>query len=263
MTLDSAVLGLDALAELLARAESAREPIGPISELRPGMSIDDAYAVQSAGRRLREAAGDRVVGHKIGLTSKAMQEAIGVNQPDYGYVLASQVFESGSHVQARRFISPRVEGEIAFRLASPLAGASVTAEEVLAATDSVAPALELIDSRIRDWKVTIVDTISDNAAAGGAVFGAWVAVSDLGMGLDEIPLSMTVDGEVVEGRGDAALGHPAESVAWLARALHAQGEVLAAGEVILSGGLAPALPVVSGTRAVATLGPLGGVGVTF
>jgi 2-keto-4-pentenoate hydratase len=256
-------LELDELARRLARAEATREPISPISELRSGMSVDDAYTVQAAGRVLREVDGGRVVGHKIGLTSKAMQDALGVDQPDYGYLLASQIHASGSRVSAERFIAPRVEGEIAFRLGAPLTGARVAAESVLAATTSVAPALEVIDSRIRDWKVTIVDTIADNAAGGAAILGDWVRLDELGVDLAALTLRMQVDGEVVEGRGDAVLGHPAESVAWLARALHAQGEALRADEIVLSGALARALPIKPGSSAEASLGSLGTVKAAF
>lgn len=254
---------LDELARRLAEAERTRRPIAPVSELRPGLTIDDAYAIQAAGRSLREATGARVVGHKIGLTSKAMQETIGVDQPDYGYILADQVYAHDAHLDASRFIAPRVEGEIAFRLRTGLDGPEVTADEVLQATEAVAPSLELIDSRIRDWKLTITDTIADNASSGGAVLGPWVDPGRLGADLAELPMRMEVGDEVIEGRGDAVLGHPAESVAWLARALHAQGEALAAGEIILSGALARALPVGSGEAALAVFGPLGAVSVRF
>lgn len=254
---------LGELARRLAEAEATREPIAPISELRPGLSIDEAYAIQAAGLALRQAAGACVVGHKIGLTSQAMQEAVGVDQPDFGYVLDSGLHASGDRVAADRFIAPRAEGEVAFRLGTALSGAGVTAADVLAATEAVAPALEVIDSRVRDWRITIVDTIADNASSGGAVVGAWVALDALEVDLAALELRLDVDGEQVEGRGDAVLGHPAESVAWLARALHAQGDALAAGEVVLSGALARALPVVSGSVARARLGPLGDVTATF
>ena len=212
---------------------------------------------------MRVAGGARLVGHKVGLTSKPMQEMVGVDQPDFGYLLDDHVHDDGAHIGADRFIAPRVEGEIAFRLSARVAGADVTAQHVLDSTEAVAPALEVIDSRIADWRITITDTIADNASSGGGVFGPWTSLDEVDVDLAALEMELLVGGEVITGRGDAVLGHPAESVAWLARALHAQGEALEAGQVVLSGALAKALPITSGDTARATFGPLGTVSATF
>lgn len=249
------------LARRLQQAEQTATPIAPLSSDSAELGIAEAYAVQAAGRRARLAGGGRIVGHKIGLTSQAMQEMLGVDQPDYGYLTDAMVLPHGATVDVCRLIAPRVEGEIAFRLRSRLAGADVGADEVLAATDSVAVALEVIDSRIADWRITIVDTIADNASSAGAVIGAWTPLED--QDLAALSMFMRVDGQQVEGRGDAVLGHPAESVAWLVRALHAQGEALEEDEIVLSGALARALPVGPSSRASATIDGLGTVSATF
>lgn len=250
-----------AAASDLFDAECSATPIAPVSETLPGLGIDDAYAIQTHGRGLRLLRGARVVGHKIGLTSKAMQEMVGVDQPDYGYLLDTMVLADGAAIDIASLVAPRVEAEIAFRLERALSGAAISVEQVLAATEAVAPALEVIDSRVADWRISITDTIADNASSARAVVGAFRPVGDLD--LPGVAMRMTVDGEVVEGRGDAVLGHPALAVAWLAQALHAQGEALEAGEVVLSGALARALPVLPGCHAIVELDGLGSVDATF
>jgi 2-keto-4-pentenoate hydratase len=167
----------------------------------------------------------------------------------------------GATVDAGRLIAPRAEAEIAFRLRTSIAGPDVGVEDVLAATDAVAPALEVIDSRIADWRITITDTIADNASSAHAVVGEFRPVGSLD--LPAVAMRMDVDGTSVEGRGAAVLGHPATAVAWLARALHAQGEALEAGEIVLAGALARALPVARGSRARADLDGLGSVHAGF
>lgn len=252
---------LETAARALFDAEHDSRPVAPPSETVPGLTVDDAYAIQTRGRALRLELGGRLVGHKIGLTSKAMQEMVGVDRPDYGYLLDAMVLPDGAMVDASGLIAPRVEAEIAFRLHRTLAGANVSIEEVLAATDAVAPALEVIDSRVVDWRITITDTIADNASSARAVLGALRPVGVLD--LPSVTMRMEVDGAAVEGRGEAVLGHPAVAVAWLARALHAQGEALEAGEIVLSGALARALPVAPGSGVRAELGELGTVSAAF
>lgn len=252
---------LDAAARELETAERSAAPVAPVSETLPGLTIDDAYAIQMLGRARRLRAGARLVGHKIGLTSAAMQEMVGVDQPDYGYLLDTMVLPDGAVVDARVLVAPRVEAEIALRLHSTIAGSEISVEDVLAATEAVAPALEVIDSRVVDWRITITDTIADNASSARAVVGAFRPVDDLD--LARVAMRMDVDGAVVEGRGDAVLGHPAVAVGWLARALYAQGEALEAGELVLSGALARALPVSPGSRARAVLAGLGTVEASF
>lgn len=252
---------LAAAAQDLEAAERSGHPVEPLSDRFPNLGTDDAYAIQSHGRALRLRAGGRIVGHKIGLTSKAMQEMVGVAEPDYGYLLDGMVLEDGADVAVHTLIAPRVEGEIAFRLGRTLVGTEVTIEEVLEATEAVAPALEVIDSRIADWRITITDTIADNASSARAVIGEFRSPGKLD--LPTLAMRMDVDGTTVEGRGDAVLGHPAIAVAWLARALDAQGEALEAGEIVLSGALARALPVGPGSHARAEIDGLGTVTASF
>lgn len=246
---------IDALARRLYDADRTATPIAPLGAL----SIADAYAIQLAGRALRDRP---LVGRKVGLTSAAMQEMLGVGQPDFGYLTDAMVSESGAALGAGRFIAPRVEGEIAFRLARPLGGPDVTVAEVLDATEAVAPALEVIDSRIADWKIAIADTIADNASSGHVVLGAWQPLD--GLDLAAVELEMTVGDERVTGRGDAVLGHPAEAIAWLARALDEYGgERIGAGEIVIPGAMARALPIAAGDVVRAEMAGLGVVTMTL
>jgi len=255
------------LARDLLEAELNAAPIGPPTEADPAMSIADAYAVQTAGLQLRLARGATLVGHKVGLTSEAMQEMLGVDQPDFGYLTGEMVSDSGAVLDPAAFVAPRVEAEIAFRLSAPLQGPGVEVEDVIAATEAVAPALEVIDSRVADWKIKIADTIADNASCGHVVIGAWTDLGELDLAAVEADLVVeAADGssETVSGRGEAVLGHPARAVAWLVRALHEYGNGgLVAGEVVLPGAMARALPVAAGGSARSTMSGLGEVNVRF
>jgi 2-keto-4-pentenoate hydratase len=251
------------LARRLLAADAAAEPIRALVAERPDLDVAGAYAIQRAGRRLRLDAGARLVGRKVGLTSAAMQEQLGVDQPDFGYLTDAMVLEDGGPVSRRELIAPRVEGEIAFRLARPLRGEQVTAADVLAATEAVAPALEVIDSRIADWQITIADTIADNASSARVALGAFRALDGRDLAAVELELEVGPrDGAAhhrVTGRGDAVLGHPAEAVAWLVRALAPYGEGVQAGEVVLPGAMARAVPFEAGDRISAGFGWLGDV----
>jgi 2-keto-4-pentenoate hydratase len=252
-----------AVARALHEAGRTGVPIQPPTDAIPDLSIADAYAIQRAGLRLR---GADVVGHKVGLTSAAMQEMLGVDQPDFGYLTEDMLSPSGAALVAGRFIAPRVEGEIAFRLGRPLRGAGLGVADVLAATEAVAPALEVIDSRVADWRITIGDTIADNASCGHVVVGEWQPLGDLPLEAVEMELVVEApDGrQTVEGVGAAVLGHPAEAVAWLAAALHEHGgERLEAREVVLPGAMARAVPVGAGCSVRASMGSLGSVTVRF
>lgn len=249
------------LAARLREAEDARRPIPPLIESEPGLTIADAYAVQRCCRRLRLDAGERLVGRKVGLTSRAMQEMLGVEQPDYGGLLESMVIASGGTVDTARLIAPRVEAEVAFVLDRAPTGPGVTREGVLAATRAVVPSLEVIDSRIADWRITIVDTIADNASSAMAVLGAEQALD--GLDLERLEVELEVGDHTERGRGDAVLGHPAEPVAWLANALADYREELEPGDIVLPGALCRAIPVERGQVARADFGPLGAVSVTF
>jgi len=249
------------IARRLWEAERTGIAIPAPSEEQPELTIPDAYEIQRRGRGLRLDAGERLVGRKIGLTSKAMQEALGVDQPDYGVLLASMVTRSGATIPISRLIAPRVEAEIAFVLDSDLPGPGVTRDDVLAATREVMPALEVIDSRVADWRITIVDTIADNASSARAVLGEARPLD--GLDLAAIEMTMKVGARAEHGRGDAVLGHPAEPVAWLANALADYGEGLQAGDVVLPGALAKAVSVTGGQVAWADFGALGTASATF
>ena len=256
-----AAVDAERLARRLLRADMTATPIEPLTGEHSDLTIDDAYAVQRAGRAMRVAAGERVAGHKIGLTSEAIQRQLGVDQPDYGYLLASMIVEGGAAIDVSRLIAPRVEGEVAFILGEAIEGEGVSADDVLAATASVAPALEVIDSRIADWRIQLPDTIADNASSAVAVIGE--PRSTDGIDLPGVRMTLSAGDDVVEGNGAAVLGHPATSVAWLVRALARHGEGLAAGEVVLSGALARAVDVGAGITATAAFDALPSVTATF
>ncbi|HST43363.1 MAG TPA: 2-keto-4-pentenoate hydratase [Conexibacter sp.] len=253
-------------ARLLLEAERTRVAIAPVIDRHPGATIADAYAIQLAGRALRLAEpGAALVGRKVGLTSEVMQRMLGVDQPDFGYLTATMVSADGAALDPGVFLAPRVEAEIAFRLKAPLSGAELTIEDVLAATEAVAPALEVIDSRIADWRIGIADTVADNASSGHVVLGTW---QPLPLALDlaavEVSLEVAPDGDANAGTGAAVLGHPAAPIAWLARALHEYGgEGIAAGEIVIPGAVSRALPVAPGQTARAAFAGLGDVSVSF
>jgi 2-keto-4-pentenoate hydratase len=249
----------EALARLLWHAELRGEPVEPLSATFPELTLSDAYSVQAVGRRLRTAQGEELSGWKVGLTSAAMQEMMSVDQPDGGYLLESMVVNSGAQLRADRFIQPRVEAEIAFCLKSGLQGPGVTRDEVLEATQAFAPALEIIDSRIADWRIGIVDTVADNASSGMAAIGDWHDAEDVRV--EELGVSLALGPECVRGRGDAVLGHPAEAVAWLAGILAQSGERLEPGDIVLPGSVARAVPIAAGQAAYATFDRLGEVSV--
>ncbi|QCR20651.1 2-oxo-hepta-3-ene-1,7-dioate hydratase [Agrococcus sp. SGAir0287] len=198
------------------------------------MTVDDSYAVQRIWRARREADGHRVVGRKIGLTSKVMQVATGISEPDYGVIFDDQVFASGSTLEHGRYANVRVEVELAFVLAEPL-GAGATEHDVLAATEAIVPALEVLDSHIQMEGRTIVDTISDNAALGAMVLGDVRAAPD-DVDLRWVGALLSRNGEIEDsGVSGAVLGHPARGVAWLAGKVGAHGDRLEAGEIVLAG----------------------------
>ena len=198
------------------------------------MTVEDSYAVQRVWRSRREAEGRRVVGRKIGLTSKVMQVATGITEPDYGVVFDDQVFDSGATLPFDRYSNVRIEVELAFELARPLAGPGCTLDDVLAATAAVRPALEVLDAHVELAGRTIVDTISDNAALGAMVLGGRFAPD--AVDLRWVGALLARNGEIEEsGVSGAVLGHPATGVAWLAEQLAGHGDRLAAGEIMLAG----------------------------
>jgi 2-keto-4-pentenoate hydratase len=251
------------VAEALYWAEVRREPIEPLTDRYPELTVREAYEIQLLVVRRKMSEGARVVGKKIGLTSPAMQRMLGVDQPDYGHLLDRMQVAEGGMIECARLIQPRVEGEIAFLLKRDLVGPGVGIEHVVAATEAVVPALEVIDSRIREWRIRLADTIADNASSGLFVLGEpWHRVEEFD--LTEVEMSLRCRGEeVLRGRGEAVLGHPARAVAWLANALAELGTGLKAGEIVLSGSLGAARAVQPGDLVEADFGAFGRVSVHF
>ena len=239
---------VEAIARRLDHAWTARTPIAPLSDT-DAIDVATAYDIQTAWGRLRLARGERIVGRKIGLTSPAIQAQLGVSEPDYGALWAASHYATHDGVvtiPAADFLQPRIEGEIAFRLSQPLRQPGVTAEQVIAATDACALAVEIVDSRIADWKIKLVDTIADNASYGGFAHGPWTAAmrtSDLAALAMQIHHNGTL---AAEGLGSAALGNPALSTAWLANKLLEFGVNLEPGDIVISGGITRMLPVKPG-----------------
>jgi 2-oxopent-4-enoate/cis-2-oxohex-4-enoate hydratase len=205
----------------------------------------------------------RPIGHKIGLTSRAVQRQLGVDQPDFGCLLSDMVVDDGGTVPPNLLIQPRVEGEVAFVLGRALSGPGVTVADVLAATELLLPCIEIIDSRIADWRITYPDTIADNASSGMLVLGG-VGVTPTGKDLALAGLALRLDGEVVStGAGAACMGHPANAVAWLANTLGRIGRSLHAGDVILSGALGPVVPVRPGQHVEVEIAGVGTASCRF
>jgi 2-keto-4-pentenoate hydratase len=251
------------LAADLAQAERSREAIAPLTAAYPDIDVVDAYEIQLINIRQRVAEGARVLGHKVGLSSKAMQQMMGVDEPDYGHLLDEmQVFEDTS-VNAGRYLYPRVEVEVGFILADDLPGADCTEEDVLAATEALVPSIELIDTRITDWKIKLCDTIADNASSAGFVLGeARVSPADVDVQLIEAVLTRNGD-LIAEGRSDAVLGNPVTAVAWLARKVESFGVRLRKGDIVLPGSCTRAIDVHAGDEFVADFAGLGAVRLSF
>lgn len=251
------------LARELREAELSRNQVEPISNRYPELSPAEAYRIQMVNIGIRLQAGRRVVGKKIGLTSKAMQSMLGVFEPDYGHLLDDMVALNGEPIPANRLIQPRCEGEVAFLLGKELCGPGVTTSEVLRATDAVLPALEIVDSRVRDWKIKLADTIADNASSAMLVLGNQLT-SPRALDLRLVGMILEKNGEILNtGAGAAVLGHPAASVAWLANKLGEFGITLQPGEIVLSGAVTAAAPVTAGDFFQAEFDRLGTVAVKF
>jgi 2-keto-4-pentenoate hydratase len=248
------------LAHALHRAEHNLEPITPLTEQYPEMDIADAYAVQLEGIRERtEAHGGQIVGWKVGLTSKAMQQMLGVDQPDFGHLLDDMRMDEGTDIDCKEMIWPRVEPEIAFQLKADLKGPGVTAGQVMEATEFLIPALEVIDSRVKDWKIKLCDTIADNASCGRFVLGRRrTAPGSFDVKL--IGMNYYIDDELVATATSAAvIGDPAEAVAWLANTLAPYGHYLHAGQVVMPGSLVAAVDAKPGGTIRADFDHIGSV----
>jgi len=255
---------LSALAAALREAESSRVPIGPLTEQHPGLSVADAYRIQQINVGERKAAGGLVRGRKVGLTSVAMQQQLGVDEPDFGALFAEMLVEEGDPVPVGELIQPRIEAEIAFVMEEELKGPGVTATDALRAVAGALPALEIIDSRVADWKIALPDTIADNASSARVVCGGRLTplteIEDLRL----VGMALSVNGEVAStGAGAAVLGNPIRCVAWLANKLGEFGVPLRAGDLVLAGALHAALPVAAGDSVTAQFAELGAVTTRF
>lgn len=250
------------LADMLYEAEANRKPIPPLTEMDETLTIDDAYAIQLANvdRVVKE--GHVITGKKIGLTSFGIQQQLGVNEPDYGHLFEAMDCKNGE-CEIDQLMQAKIEGEIAFILKEDLTGGNVTAEDVRKATDYVVVAFEIVDSRVADWKIKLVDTVSDNASSGRYVLGSKkVKIEDVD--LPSVAMTLTKNGEVVgEGKGEAVLGDPAIAVAWLSNKLWSYGVTLKKGEVILSGAFSAAPAAVKGDEFIADFGEMGTVAAKF
>jgi 2-oxopent-4-enoate hydratase len=234
------------MAARLRAAELSQTPCDRLSDDVGGLSIEDAYAVQRIQVDARVQAGARIVGRKIGITSKAVMQWLKVDQPDYGALLSDMVVPDGGTCVRSQLLQPRVEGEVAFVLGADLDMPHVDVNAVLRATSSITAAIEIIDSRVRDWNITISDTIADNASSARFVLSSQRrAIGDLDLSL--VGCALRVNGRVMStGAGAACLGNPLHAVVWLANALRNLGTPLRSGDVVLSGALCPVVPVNAG-----------------
>lgn len=257
------------LAQSLEDGERSREPVDIFSIAHPDITIEDAYAIQGEWMRIKRENGRKVVGHKIGLTSKAMQDAVGIDEPDFGVLLDDMVEYDGASIDTSRFRSPRIEVELAFILGKPLSGPDCTLLDVLDATRYVVPALEILDARLHRVDPAsgkgrkVMDTISDNAANAALVLGARpFRVHDFD--LRWISALLYCNGRITEtGVAAGVLGHPALGVAWLANRLSGYGESLAAGEIVLAGSFTRMIDVAAGDVIHADYGPCGSISCRF
>lgn len=255
---------LDAAAEELYQAQEKRTPVDPLTDRYDGIDVTDAYEIQlrNIARRLDE--GAVIQGHKVGLSAKAMQAMLGVNEPDYGHLLDTMFCFEADPIDVTRFLQPRVEVEVAFVLGASLAGPGVTVADVLRATEFVLPSIEIVDSRVADWRIKLADTIADNASSGAVVLGGSPSRVD---DLDDIRLIgavLSANGVIREtGASGAVLGNPAVAVAWLANKVAGFGVTLEPGHVIMPGSCTRMIPVQSGDAIRADFDQLGHVSAVF
>lgn len=250
-------------ANQLQEAEALNRATDPLTSVDPNLTAEEAYLIQLENIKRKVDQGQKIVGKKIGLTSLAMQKLLGVDEPDYGHLLDYMVVENGGSISMKKVLQPRVEAEIAFILKKELKGPNVTALDVILATDYIVPALEIVDSRIKDWKIKLADTIADNASSGYFLLGGKPEKIE-NVDLEIIGMSLTKNGELVNtGVGAAALGNPANCVAWLANRLADFDISLRPGEIILSGALSRAADAQAGDVFTARFAHLGHVTVSF
>ncbi|MEU8706899.1 2-keto-4-pentenoate hydratase [Streptomyces sp. NPDC048565] len=250
-------------ADVLWSAQRDRIPVDPLTTTYPAIDATDAYEIQLINIRRQLAEGRTVRGHKVGLSSKVMQQMMGVDEPDYGHLLSDMVLAEETPVGAGRYCYPRIEVEIGYVLGRSLPGEGCTTEDVLAATEYIVPSIELIDSRITDWKIGLADTIADNASSAGVILGsARVRPSDVNPA-DIAAVLYRGKEEIARGNTSAVLGNPTEAVAWLARKVASYGVRLEAGHVVLPGSCTRAVDVRPGDEFRAEFEGLGSVSVAF
>lgn len=249
------------IAAELYEADKNNKPIEQITKTYEDLTVDDAYKIQLINVKKKLDEGNVITGKKIGLTSLAMQKSLGVDTPDFGFLYNSMEVEDGI-IKENDILQPRVEGELAFILKEDLKE-NATVEDVLDATDYVVPALEIVGSRIQDWKLTLLDTVADNASCGMYIL-SYVKIDPKEVDLKEIEMTLSKNGEVINsGTGAAVLGDPANAVLWLANSLGAYGVTLNAGDIILAGALSAAIPAVKGDEFSCDYGEFGVLSVRF
>jgi 2-oxopent-4-enoate/cis-2-oxohex-4-enoate hydratase len=254
---------INELGDELYTALTERRVIDPLSKRGFEISIEDAYAIQQRMIARRIEKGEKVVGKKIGVTSQAVMNMLGVHQPDFGWLLDGMVYNEGESIPFDTLIQPKAEGEIAFLLKKDLQGPGVTAADVMAATEGVMACFEIVDSRIRDWKIGIQDTVADNASCGVFVLGDQL-VDIKNLDLATCGMVLEKNGEiVVTGAGAASLGHPVNAMVWLTNTLGRLGIALKAGDIVLSGAMGAMVPIQKGDNLRCTIGGIGGCSVRF
>jgi 2-keto-4-pentenoate hydratase len=251
------------LADALDGAERTRTAIAPLTEANPGLTLEDAYAIQTINVERRVGAGRVIRGRKVGLTSKPMQQLLGVGEPDFGVLFDDMFVEDGDLIALDTLLQPRVEAEMAFVLGNDLEGPGVTTSNALAAIEGVLPSIEIVDSRIVDWRIHLADTVADNASSGRLVVGGTLTPVS-GIDLRLVGVVVSRNGQMIDtGAGAAALGNPARCVAWLANKLAGFGQGLRAGDVVLPGALHKMVPVEGGDTFRAEFAYLGAVNACF
>ena len=247
----------------LYNALISRTAVAPLTDREPAITIEDAYQIQLRMIQRRLDAGETIVGKKIGVTSKVVMNMLKVNQPDFGQMTSGMVFNEGEAIRVDSMIAPKAEAEVAFVLKNDLMGPGVTAADVLRATDYVMPCFEIVDSRIRDWKIKIQDTVADNASCGVLTLGG-VRKSPRQIDLALAGMVLDMNGEIIStSTGAAVQGSPVNAVAWLANTLGRLGIGLKAGEIILSGSQSPLVAVKAGDSLNCSVGGLGSTSVRF
>ena len=250
-------------ADALRQAEAARKAIAPLTTVYAGLTQSDAYQIQMVNVQARLAAGAHIVGKKVGLTSRAMQQFLGVSEPDFGHLFDDMLFDQEQVLPRTSFLQPKVEAELAFIMGETLTGPGVTAADVLRTAAAVVPAFEIIASRIADWKIKIEDTIADNGSSAALVLGSRLMPVDA-VDLKYVGMVLEKNGQILDtAAGAAVLGHPALAVAWLANKLGSMGIGLGKGEIVLAGSLTKAFEVAPGDIFTATFGGLGSVKAVF